>query len=69
MPKNFRTLLASDAKTLKLQDMTRFTEIYAGSAFSISKNQKLINYWGYGATMTENVFLNLFIMVIYWDWT
>ena len=47
--------------------MTQFTEIYAGNAISMSKNQKLINYWGYGAAMAENAFFNLRIIVIYWD--
>ena len=44
MPKNFSTLLYSDVKTLKLQDMTQFTEVYVDNAISMSKNQKLINY-------------------------
>ena len=56
MPKNFSTLLFSDVKTLKLQDMTQFTEVYVDNAISMSKNQKLINYWGYGATMAEDFF-------------
>ena len=46
MPKHFSTLLVSEAKTLKLQDMTQFTEIYA-NYFKKLKTTKLLRLWSH----------------------